>query len=71
MSLRSQALSGFRWTASARLLSQAITWAITLVVIRLLSPSDYGLVAMATVFIVILTIFSEFGLGARWCRKPT
>ena len=63
MSLRSQALSGFRWTASVRLLSQVITWAITIFVVRLLSPTDYGLIAMATVFIGFLQMFSEFGLG--------
>lgn len=64
MSLRAQALSGFRWSASARLASQLITWAITLVVIRLLTPADYGLLAMATVFVAFLAMFSEFGLGA-------
>lgn len=64
MSLRAQALSGFRWTASVRLLSQVITWAITLVVIRLLTPADYGLLAMATVFVSFLAMFSELGLGA-------
>ena len=69
MSLRSQALSGFRWTASVRILSQVITWAITLVVIRLLSPTDYGLLAMATVFIGFLSMFSEFGLGPALVQK--
>ena len=34
-----------------RLLGQVLTWAITIVVIRLLSPNDYGLLAMATVFV--------------------
>ena len=63
MSLRAQVLSGFRWTASVRLLSQAITWAMTLLVVRLLTPADYGLLAMATVFVAFLTMFSEFGLG--------
>ncbi|NCT82171.1 MAG: lipopolysaccharide biosynthesis protein [Comamonadaceae bacterium] len=64
MSLRNQALSGFRWTAGARLTSQLITWSITLVVIRILSPADYGLLAMATVFVSLLAMFSELGLGA-------
>lgn len=70
MSLRSQALSGFRWTASVRLLSQVITWAITIFVIRLLSPMDYGLLAMATIFIEFLLMFSEFGLGPALVQKP-
>jgi len=58
MSLRSQALSGLRWSASVRLASQVFTWAITLVVIRLLTPADYGLLAMATVFVSFLAMFS-------------
>lgn len=41
-----------------------ISWLITLVVIRLLSPADYGLMAMATIFIAFFEMFSEFGLGA-------
>ena len=69
MSLRSQALSGFRWTASVRLLSQLVTWMITLVVIRLLAPADYGLLAMATVFVAFLAMFSELGLGAAIVQK--
>lgn len=69
MSLRSQALSGFRWTASVRMLSQVITWAITIFVVRLLSPTDYGLLAMATVFIGFLQMFSEFGLGPALVQK--
>jgi teichuronic acid exporter len=56
-------MSGFRWTAGARLLAQLITWAITLVVIRILTPADYGLLAMATVFLAFLSMVSEFGLG--------
>lgn len=69
MTLREQALSGFRWHASAKLASQVITWAVTLIVIRLLTPSDYGLLAMATVFVVLLAAFSEFGLGAAIIQK--
>ncbi|MFT7774324.1 lipopolysaccharide biosynthesis protein [Roseateles sp.] len=70
MSLRNQALSGFRWTAGARLTSQLITWSITLIVIRILSPADYGLLAMATVFVSLLNMFSELGLGAAIVQKP-
>ena len=42
---------------------------ITLVVIRLLSPADYGLLAMATVFVGFLAMFSELGLGAAIVQK--
>ncbi len=63
MTLRARALSGLRWTVGARLAAQILTWAITLVVIRLLSPSDYGLLAMATIFVAFLAMISELGLG--------
>lgn len=69
MTIESQALAGFRWTASVRLISQVLTWAITLVVIRLLLPADYGLLAMATVFVAFLAMFSELGLGAAIVQK--
>lgn len=69
MSVRAQALSGFRWTAGVRLASQLITWSITLIVIRLLAPSDYGLLAMATVFVSLLSMFSELGLGAAVVQR--
>lgn len=71
MTLRAQVLSGLRWTVSARLLSQLITWAITLVVIRLLTPADYGLLAMASVFIVFFSMVSEMGLGSALVQKTT
>lgn len=69
MTLRAQTLSGLRWTAGARLAAQVFTWAITLVVIRLLSPSDYGLLAMATVFVAFLAMLSELGLGAAVVQR--
>ena len=45
-SLKRQAMSGVRWTVSARVLVQLITWPSTIIVMRLLNPRDYGLVAV-------------------------
>lgn len=70
MSLRSQVLSGLFWTGGARVLSQILTWAITLVVIRLLSPGDYGLLAMASVFMSFLVMMAEAGLGTALIQAP-
>jgi teichuronic acid exporter len=56
-------LHGIAWTTSAKWISQIISWGITLVVARLLSPSDYGLIGMATLALGLVTLFSEFGLG--------
>ncbi len=63
-SLKRQALSGVRWTVSARVLVQLITWPSTIIVMRLLNPRDYGLVAVSTVFIEFVTVFSDPGMAA-------
>jgi O-antigen/teichoic acid export membrane protein len=54
---------GMAWTASVKWLTLVVTWGMTVVVARLLAPSDYGLVGMAAIFINLFTLFSEFGIG--------
>lgn len=63
MDIGRRALSGLKWNAGARLAGQLMNWAVTLVVIRLLTPEDYGLMAMTIVFVAFLGIFSDLGLG--------
>jgi O-antigen/teichoic acid export membrane protein len=60
---RQVALSGARWTLAAKIGLQLFTWPVTIVVIRLLEPGDYGLLAMAMVIIGFVSLFSEMGLG--------
>jgi O-antigen/teichoic acid export membrane protein len=55
---------GVAWTGAAKWSSQLLAWASTLVVARILTPDDYGLVSMATVYLGVLTLVSEFGLGS-------
>lgn len=51
------------WTATVKWLTQLVTWGMTVVVARLLVPSDYGLVGMAAIYINLFNLFSEFGIG--------
>jgi O-antigen/teichoic acid export membrane protein len=62
-SLDRSLLRGVAWTAAAKWASQALSWASWLVVARLLSPEDYGLVGMAAIYLGLITLLSEFGLG--------
>jgi O-antigen/teichoic acid export membrane protein len=55
---------------TAQLLGQICSWAITIVVIRLLSPADYGLLAMATVFVEFFGMMAQFGVGAAIVQAP-
>ncbi|MXS85797.1 lipopolysaccharide biosynthesis protein [Nitrosomonas sp. HPC101] len=67
--VREQVLTGLKWTAGGKLGAQVVTWAITLVVMRLLTPEDYGLLAMASVFVAFMLMLSEAGLGPALIQK--
>jgi len=56
-------LHGLAWTSAAKWTGQLLSWASTLIVARLLTPEDYGLVGMASVYLGLITLLSEFGLG--------
>src|SRR5262249_53010413 len=62
--LRHRVLRSLAWHGWASLVGQTISWAATLFVIRLLEPSDYGLMASAGVLLGFLVALSELGLGA-------
>ncbi|WP_028103256.1 lipopolysaccharide biosynthesis protein [Pseudoduganella violaceinigra] len=69
MNLQSEVARGVKWVAGAKLGSQVITWGITIYVMRLLLPTDYGLLAMATVLLGLLLMFSEVGLGPALVQR--
>jgi len=52
------------WTGAATWATQLITWICAITVARWLTPSDYGLIGMANVFLGLLTVANDFGLGA-------
>ena len=64
MVLKRKIFVAFRWAATGKFLGQLISWALTIIVARLLTPGDYGLMAMAMIFISFLFFLSELGLGA-------
>jgi teichuronic acid exporter len=63
-SFKTKVLKSFLWLGTGTLIGQLISWVSTIFVIRLLLPADYGLMAMATTFIALLTTISELGISA-------
>lgn len=57
------ALRGVAWSSAAKWTSQLFSWGTTIVVARILDPSDYGLLTMAAAFVGIVSTLSEFGIG--------
>src|SRR5690606_19605504 len=68
-SISSRARTAFRWTLSLRLLSQVFTWLASLLVIRLLTPADYGIVAIAEMVLMLALQFASAGLGDVLVRQ--
>jgi O-antigen/teichoic acid export membrane protein len=69
--LRAAVLRGVMWVGTGQFAGQLISWASTIVVIRLLAPADYGLMAMCTSFIWLLMLVSELGIGASIVQAKT
>ncbi|TKB65208.1 MAG: lipopolysaccharide biosynthesis protein [Nitrospira sp.] len=57
------------WTGVIKWITQILAWVSTIVVARVLSPADYGLVAIASTFIGFVTMINEFGLGMAVVTK--
>lgn len=70
MNIARSTVSALKWSAGGRLVSQAVTWAMTLVVIRLLDPADYGLMAMVSVVMAVGMHLADFGLGQALIQAP-
>src|SRR5512142_1947099 len=54
---------GVAWVGAARWSTQALTWIATLVIARVLSPNDYGVFSMALLYLGLLALVTEFGIG--------
>ena len=69
--IKSQVMSALRWTAVAKFGGQLVNWGMTLFVMRLLVPADYGLVAMLTLIFMFLGMLGELGFGVSITQSPT
>ena len=68
-SLKNKAVKGTIWSAVERFSIQGVQFLVMLIMARLLSPSDYGLVGMLTVFMAVAQVFIYSGFGNALVRK--
>ena len=59
----------FIWKLAERSGSQVISFVVTIILARLLMPSDYGTVALVMVFLTILQVFADSGFGVALIQK--
>lgn len=69
--LTSRSARGLAWRTGGQLLVQPITTITTMVLARLLEPSDFGLLAMAAVFVDIASTANDFGFKHAVVQKKS
>ena len=67
--LKEKTISGVKWSAIGRFSTQGISFVIALLLARLLSPSDYGVIGMVSIFFAIAQTFIDSGFGSALIRK--
>ncbi len=69
-SLQHKTKMGLLWSAFERFGTQGISALFAIFLARLLSPEDYGLVAMPMVFMCLAQCFIDSGFASALVRKP-
>lgn len=68
-SLKGKTATGVMWSALERFSVQGVTFVVMVIMARMLSPQDYGLVGMLTVFLAISQSLVDSGFSQALMRK--
>lgn len=66
---RQNVFSNMIWRFLERTGAQLVQFVVAIVLARILMPEDYGIIALVTVFISILNVFVDSGLGTALVQK--
>ena len=67
--LKRKTISGFFWRFGERISSQLVSFAVSVVLARLLLPQEYGTIALCMVFINLTAVLAVSGLGTSLVQK--
>ncbi len=67
--LKSQTVKGVWWSLLERYSTQGVSFLITLIMARLLTPGEYGLVGMLAIFMALAQVFIDGGFANALVRK--
>ena len=69
MTLKQKTISGLIWSFTDSIAGQGITFIVGLILARLLSPKEFGLIGMLTIFIAVSQSFIDSGFSQALIRK--
>ena len=67
--LKTKTIKGYAWNFMDNILNRGISFIVGIVLARLLSPSEYGLIGIILIFIAVFNSIVESGLGTALVRK--
>lgn len=67
--LKNKVISGMIWRFMERILAQLVTFVVSIILARILTPSHYGTISLTTIFIAIANVFVVDGLGKALIQK--
>lgn len=68
-SLKNKTVKGTFWSAADAFLGQGVTFLVGIILARLLSPEEYGLIGIVTIFTIILSGIVDSGFSNALIRK--
>lgn len=68
-SLKKQGTKAFLWDFFGKIARHGTTFIVTIVLARLLEPSDFGLIAMIMVIVMVALVFTDVGLGSALIQR--
>lgn len=69
-SLKSKTVKGVLWSGIGQYTVQAVQFVISIILARLLTPDQYGIIGMLGIFIAVVSIFVDCGFATSLVRKP-
>lgn len=67
--LKRKIFSSSAWSFAERLTTQGVTFVVSLIIARILEPSDYGVIAIVSALISFLNVFATAGYGTALVQK--
>ena len=62
-------MTGLAWKFGERILAQLVSLVVSIILARILAPSDFGAIALIMVFITIANVFVSNGFGSALVQK--
>ena len=68
-SLKTKTIRGLIWTATSNFGQQGIQFVVTIILARLLTPKDFGIIGIAWIFIGLAAVINQLGIGSAIVQR--